>query len=90
MRIEVAIERLVLDGIELPLVQQARLQAAIEAELGRLMLEGGLATELAQGGALPALRGGTLNLSGQADPAQLGRQIARAVYQGLGRADRRD
>ena len=51
MNINVAIERLVLDGIDVPYHQRSLLQAAVEGELARLLADGGLAPSLLAGGA---------------------------------------
>ena len=48
------------------------LQAAVEAELGRLLAEGGLAAGLAQGGAVPGLAGGSIQLGQENEPGAPG------------------
>jgi hypothetical protein len=83
MKIQMHIERLILDGIDIPAGQRPRLQAAVEAELVRLFSTGGLNTALTSGGNLPSLRVQTLKYSGN-NPAQLGQQIARSMYDSLG------
>ena len=84
MNINLHIEQLILEGVPLPLSQRPQVQAAVEAELGRLMTEGGLASHLQAGGTVPQIRAGVIQLSSGANPQQLGRQIAHAVYQGIG------
>jgi hypothetical protein len=84
MNTQVYIERLVLDGIDVPHRQQPLLQAAVETELARLLAAGGVAPDLREGGALPRVQGGTIQLAEERDPAHLGKQIARAVYGGIG------
>ncbi len=84
MNTQVYIERLVLDGIDVPHRQRPLLQAAVEAELARLLAAGGVASGLREGGALPRLQGGAIQLAEGRDPARLGQQIARAVYGGIG------
>jgi hypothetical protein len=83
MKIQLNIERLVLDGIDIPAGQRPLLQAAVEAELARLLSASGLNPSLISGGNLPRLRVQALNYSGN-NPTQLGRQIARSMYSGLG------
>ncbi len=83
--IELHIERLILEGIPLAGGSPRRLQAAIESELTRLLGEGGLASYLAGGTALPRLAGPAIQLSGRNGPAELGRQIAGSVYGGIGK-----
>lgn len=82
--IQVHIERLILDGIAVPYGQRPQLQAALEAELGRLLAEGGLASGLTQGGAAPAVAGGNIQLTQGNEPGVLGRQIAQAAYGAIG------
>ena len=84
MKINVQIERLILDGIHVAPHERPLLQAAVEGELGRLMLAGGLSPDLAAGVAVPAVNGSGMPLSGDASPARLGQQIARSVYGGIG------
>ncbi len=84
MPIHVSIERLILDGV--PLVPHARpvLVAALEAELGLLLAEAGLAPELLTGAALPRVLAPPITLVPETPAAELGRQVARAVYAGIG------
>jgi hypothetical protein len=83
MNLRVRIERLVLDGVAVPPSGRAALCAAVEAELGRLLAEGGLGGRWSQGGAVPRLAGGAVAVPAGPDPALLGRRIAGAVYGGL-------
>jgi hypothetical protein len=80
--IQLHIERLVLDGLPLSRVQAQQMQGALEVELSRLLSEGGLAPQFLQGGALSRLPGGELNHF--ENPGQMGSQVARAVYSGIG------
>ena len=86
----VTIDRLILEGIDLPSSAGPRLAAGVSAELGRLLAEGGLSGELSAGGARRAVSGtpragGAVELgAGAADPAALAAQIAGAIYGGLG------
>jgi len=84
MNIKIDIERLVLDGIHLAAGHQAQLQAALEAELARLLVRGGVSPGLRAGGAVPSLRAPSIQLRGDGSPVHLGKQIARAVYGGIG------
>jgi hypothetical protein len=87
MRINVHIERLVLDGLPVSRLQGPMVRAAVEGELSRLLSAGGLSHEFQYGGAVPAVRGGNLRLSGDRHPGKLGQQIAGAVYGGIGNND---
>jgi hypothetical protein len=85
MNVNLHIDRLILDGIDVGPAQRPHLQAAVEAELGRLLTEGGMGESLAAGGAVPSLRAEGFQMSGDGNPAQLGQQIARSVYGGIGK-----
>ena len=82
--IKVHIEHLVLEGLPLERRHGPLVQAAVEAELSRLMSDGGLSPVLASGGAVPSVRADPINSAGKS-PAQIGRQIAKAVYGGMSR-----
>jgi hypothetical protein len=88
MNIQLHIERLVLDGVGVAPGQRALVQAAVEAELARLLAQGGLAQGLAAGGALPSVRAGAIQLANDGDPQRMGTQIAQSVYSGIGQADK--
>lgn len=85
MSVRLHIERLVLEGIELGAGERPLLQAAMEAELGRLLTEGGIGTGLSGGGAVPSVRASGFEMGAEHDPGRLGRQIAGSVYGGLGK-----
>jgi hypothetical protein len=82
--IHIYIDRLILDGISVPHAQRPLLQAAVEAELGRLLAEGGVGEEWRSGGAVPSLSTPAIQLSPDSSPTQWGHQIAHAVYRGIG------
>ncbi len=84
MNIEVHIERLILDGLPIERSQGPYLQAAVEAELTRLLAENGLAAHLQTGGALPSVRADAMQFKPGNTQAQWGQQIARSVYSGIG------
>jgi hypothetical protein len=83
MNINLSIERLVLDGLPVNHSQGSLIGAAVETELSRLLATGGLETSLQSGGALPSVPVSAVELAA-GNPAQLGRQIAQAVYGGIG------
>ena len=83
MNINVSIERLVLDGLPVTSAQGSLLGAAVETELVRLLATGGLEMGLQSGGAWPSLPVDVVLLTAS-KPAQLGQQIAQAVYGGIG------
>jgi len=81
------IGRLILEGLPLSSHDEPRVRAELTAELQRLIAAGGLSHELRVGGAIPAVRGGTLEISRESGPQGLGRQIAQSVYGGLGKPE---
>ncbi len=84
MNIHVHIERLILEGLPVEQRQTPQVQAAVEAELMRLLAAGGLAPAWQTGGATPRVAAADIQLPGQPNPAHVGRQIAGAVYRGIG------
>ena len=86
MNINVHIERLVLHGLPVAPHQGPLVQAAVEAELTRLLLGAGLAPAMqSTGGAVPSVSTPGIQLKSDSSPAQIGQQIARAVYGGIGK-----
>ncbi|PTR05763.1 hypothetical protein C8R32_1169 [Nitrosospira sp. Nsp5] len=87
MNIRLHIERLVFDGVLIPPDQRPYLQAAIEAELTRLLsargIAGGINARLYVGASLYSVNAGQIEISSGRNPAELGRQIAVAVYGGI-------
>lgn len=83
MRIRLNVERLVLEGLPLHSSQGPLVQGAFEAELARLLSEGGLAA--GRGGAVANLPAGSIQLSSGDGPEAIGRMIADSVYGSLGR-----
>jgi hypothetical protein len=84
MNININIERLILDGISIPHAQRPLLQAAVEAELGRLIAEGGVGESWRSGGAVPSVPVNPIQLAADGNYTQWGQQIARSVYGGIG------
>jgi hypothetical protein len=84
MNINIHIDKLVLDGLNIPHSQRSLLQATLEAELGRLLENGELAPGLLAGGTVPNVSAGNIELMQENNPTLLGQQLAQAVYGGLG------
>ena len=84
MKINLHIDRLVLDGVNINPGQQHLVQASLEAELSRLLTDQGLASGFARNLAVPRVTTGGIQLSGDNNPSQLGQQIAQSVYGGIG------
>ena len=87
MNINIHIERLILNEIDLPRHQRPRLQAALEAELSRLLSENGVPTHLQMGGAIPSLSA-NMTVGKNLNPTRLGQQIAKSIYEGLSTTNR--
>jgi hypothetical protein len=83
MTVHVHIERLVLDGLADP-PDRAVVQAALSAELSRLLGARGLGPDLAAGAARARLDAGSISVA-PGDPALLGQSIASAVHRGMAR-----
>jgi hypothetical protein len=86
MNINVHIERLILDGVPESHAQGPIIGAAMETELTRLLATGGLEASLQSGGAWPNLPVSIVQLTAS-KPAQLGQQIAQAIYGGIGQKE---
>jgi hypothetical protein len=82
--IRVHIERLVLDGLPIERRHGPHVQAALEAELSRLLTENGLTASLQAGGALPGMRANAIQLAPGSSPAQIGQSVAQSVYDSIG------
>ncbi len=78
------IERLVIEGLPIGTHEGPQLQAAIEAELTRLLAEGAFARDTQQGWDLPLVRAEPMVAVGGGSEA-LGTQIGQAIYGGIGR-----
>ena len=87
MNINVLIERLVLDGLPITRSQGRIVQAAVEAELARLIAAGELKTDLLGGGARPYASANAIQLASDDSPTRIGQQIAQSVYGGIGRSN---
>ena len=85
MTIRLHIERLVFDGLPISQAALPHVQAALESRLTELIAHGGLAPGLTGSQVVPSLRGGDVHVTAGLDDAGLGRQIAGALYGGLGR-----
>ena len=85
MNVNLNIERLVLEGFALRPGEHLVVRAAAEAELSRLLSEGGVSPALMSGGAAPRLAADDIQLTGGESPRQVGREIARALYGGIGK-----
>ncbi len=85
MNISLHIERLVLDGLPIGKGQGTFIKAAVEAELRRMLGANGLNPDFQSGGAVPSVKAEGIQLKNDSSPAHFGRQIAQAVYGGIGK-----
>lgn len=86
MRINVQIDRLVVDGMDLDRRQRPLMQKAFERELSRLLGQDGLSSELASGIALRSLNAPSIQIAKENhSPDVFGAQVAQAVYKGIGK-----
>lgn len=90
MKINVHIERLILEGLPVTIAEGPIVQRAVEGELTRLLAPGGLSDEFRLGTAMSQARVGNLVMAAKNGPANLGQGIARAVYSGIGRTRGRE
>lgn len=80
MRIDVHIDRLILEGLPLTRHQGPLVQAAVKQELARLLAADGLSEEARAGGAVAHVKAAGFELREGDHPRRLGQQIARSVY----------
>jgi hypothetical protein len=85
MKINLHVERLVLEGLELTPRERRLLQETASAELARLLHEGGLAPFPAGGLDISRLQAPSISPGVPRDPVALGEAIARSLYGGLAR-----
>jgi hypothetical protein len=84
MKINVHIERVILEGLPVSASQAPRIREGVENELTRLLAVRGLPHILLLGGAFPELAVEDLQLARVSNPRKVGREIARSVYKGVG------
>lgn len=77
------IHRIVLDGLSVSYHHQSTLKAALESELTRLIAAGIGSRGLQSSADLPSVMAGEIRNVDEADPVQLGQQIARAIHRGI-------
>lgn len=87
MKINVHIERLVLDGVPISATERPRFQAALETELTQLLRAGELSDELRAGASLVRMHAGAIQTGHETNPANLGVDVARSVHQVLGHGE---
>ena len=83
MNVTLHIERVVLDGLPVSDGAGPQVQAAIETELARLIAVGGVSAAFYAGQVVPSVRAGDIRMTPGASHADVGRQIAGALYGGI-------
>lgn len=84
MKINVQIDRLVLDGFDVAHSQRPLMQQAFERELARLLVRDGLSNELSSEVRMPSLSVPAIQVDNTSNPDSLGQQVAQAVHRGIG------
>ena len=80
MRINLHIERLVLDGVPLDRHMTPLLEQAVQAELMRLLAQEKSPATALVSGATPALRGEAIRTEPAMSPLRLGNAVAQSVH----------
>lgn len=83
MKINVHIERIILDGQPFDRHSAPLIQEAVQAELTRLFADNGAPQSLLSGGSVLSLRGEPFQLDAKSEPEAVGQRVANAVYGGL-------
>jgi hypothetical protein len=81
MNVQLNIEELIFHGFAM--LDRHDIGAAVEAELTCLFTEQGVPPNLLNGGAAARLDAGAFTVAPNAKPAQIGAQVAQALYGGL-------
>jgi hypothetical protein len=82
MKINVHIDRIVLDGLPVDRHSSPLIQEAVQAELTRLFADNGASQSLLSGGVVPSLRTAPIQITPQSNPNALGHLIANAIHGG--------
>ena len=85
MKINLHIDRLVLDGISVEPHQRAELKIAVESELSRLLVSNGFSSGVQSSNNFRVASGGVISIENIREPSSLGHQIGNAVYRGIGK-----
>lgn len=85
MNIHIHIDQLMLDGLPIGAHDGRLVQAALEAELSRLLAAGIGPDAFGQCFAVPSVRADAVRLEAGATPQGIGTQVAQAVHGGITR-----
>jgi len=84
MKIDLHIERLILDGLTSSYQERERIGKSLEAELVRLLEQNGLDATLTRGGAIASVKSENIRISSDVSAETAGRRIANSIYKGIG------
>ncbi len=82
MNINIDIEKMILEGVAISPSQGRKLQAAVKAELTRLLATEGIPEYWQEGGVVPHVPGGAIQVKPGTNPTKMGQQIAQVIYRG--------
>jgi hypothetical protein len=83
MKIQVHIERLVLDGLPINRRSAPLIQMAVKTELARLFAEQSDRPVLLSSGATPSLRADDISVSSDSEATHIGYDLASSIHGGL-------
>ena len=84
MTIRLHIDRVVLDGVDVPHGSRRALRESLERELANRIAADGISNALAGGVAVPAVSAPPIELAHGTAVSKLGASIAASVYAGIG------
>ena len=83
MNFNIDIERMILEGMPMSPSQGRKLQAAVEAELTRLLTTEGIPENWQAGRVVPHVSGSAIQVKPGTNPTKMGQQIAQGIYRGI-------
>jgi len=83
MKINVHIERLILDELPINRAQSHVVQATVESELQRMLMNGQIAPEFRHDTVVAKHSGAGFEFNPKTTPRQFGTHIARSIHEGL-------
>jgi hypothetical protein len=84
VKVNLHIERLILDGLTVSSLQGAAVRSALERELARVLAQGGLPGPWGEDGAVLRLAVQHFTLAPGERPDAIGRRIAHSLHRGIG------
>lgn len=84
LKINLHIERMVLDGLPIETGERQLLQESVKSELTRMLMKNGLSSHLTDSKVLARISAKQMQLGSDDDTTRIGRKIAQSVYGGIG------